>query len=123
LKPRTAKAKGLDTENRFVLWLIEVWGLVNVERRRLNGILDKGDISGWVRQDGTKAVCVEVKSGASLDLPGWLRELAAEKANAKADVGFVTVRPKGKPNVDDWYGIMPMPELMVLLREAGYING
>lgn len=124
LKPSTAKAKGADTEIKFVTWLIEKWGIVNAERRHLNGVIDKGDIAGWSQnKNGVKMkdVCCEVKSGASLNLPGWLRELKVEKANAKADVGFVTVRPKGKPNVDDWYAIMPMPEFMELLGEAGYL--
>lgn len=126
MKPPTAKAKGTDTEVRFVDWLISKWKIVTAERRRLNGVLDKGDISGWAQVDPatglkTKEVCVEVKSGAKLDLPGWLKELKVETANAGAEVGFVAVRPKGKPNVDDWYGIMPMPELMKLLGEAGYL--
>jgi len=121
LKPSTAKSKGLETENKFVAFLHK-WGIVNAERRRLNGVLDKGDVSGWVKLDGSQSVCVEVKSGASLNLPLWLRELALEKVNAGADVGFVAVRPKGKPNVEDWYAIMPMPEFMALMREAGYMH-
>lgn len=123
MKPSTAKAKGALTESIFVRWLIEVWKLVNVERRHLNGSLDKGDIAGWVRQDGTYRVTVEVKSGAKLDVPKWLKELAEEKKNDNGDVGFVAVRPKGKPNVNDWYAIMPMPEFMVLMNQAGYVNG
>lgn len=122
MKPSTAKQKGLETENKFVAFLHR-WGIKTAERRRLNGVLDKGDIAGWSQQDGSHSVVVEVKSGASLDLPGWLRELKAEKQNAKADLAFVAVRPKGKPNVEDWYAIMPMEEFMKLSGEAGYLNG
>ena len=122
MKPATAKAKGAATETSYVKKLIERYKLLNVERRHLSGAYDKGDIAGWVKQDGTKSVCVEVKSGAALAIPKWLKELSEEVKNSKADVGFVVVRPKGKPDVDDWFIVMPHPEFMELMREAGYLH-
>lgn len=121
LKPKVAKAKGVETENFFVEFLKKI-GIVNAERRRLNGALDKGDISGWVRQDGSKNVCVEVKSGAVLSIPEWIKEYKAETVNAGADVGFVAVRPKGKPDPSTWWAIMQMDDFIELLREAGYMH-
>ena len=115
MKPGVAKAKGRETENMFVRYLIEE-GLPHAERRRLNGSLDEGDVTGW------PGVCVEIKSGASLNLPKWLSELETEMVNSRSTTGFVAVRPKGKPDPVDWFAILPMPVLMDLMRDAGWIK-
>lgn len=122
LKPSTAKTKGAATEIAAVKEFQEVYNLKNVERRHLSGSCDKGDIAGWARLDKSRSVCVEIKSGATLAIPKWLAELKAEKCNAQADLGFVMVRPKGKPAVKDWFIVMPFPEFMELTREAGYLH-
>lgn len=72
------------------------------ERRALAGGQDKGDIAG------VPNVCVEVKAAKTLAIPAWLRELAAETANAKAEVGILAVKPVGvgAPNAAMWWGIM-----------------
>jgi hypothetical protein len=111
MKPGTAKTKGRETENKLVDYLM-LNGFIHAERRRLYGITDRGDIAGVI------GWCIEVKSGASLDLSGWLRELAAEVRNDGADYGVVVVRPKGKPNVEDWYAIMPVPQLVDLMNST-----
>lgn len=121
MKPSTAKAKGADTESKYVEEIKKL-GILNAERRHLSGAYDKGDVAGWVKQTGEKSVCVEVKSGAQLSIPKWLSELAAEVKNSNADVGFVVVRPKGKPQVKDWFIVMPHPEFIELMREAGYMH-
>lgn len=114
MKPSTAKSKGRETENIFVEYLIE-HGVIHAERRRLNGSFDQGDVTGW------PGVVVEVKSGAKLDIAGWLAELKVEMLNAEAEMGFVAVRPKGKPNAKDWFALMPVDLLMQLMKEAGWI--
>lgn len=117
MKPATAKAKGRETEAALVEHLrLAGWGWA--ERRRLAGVEDKGDVAGVHGPSGE--VCIEVKSGASLDLPGWLRELDRETIAAGADTGFVAVRPKGRPDPEDWYAVMPLPWLLDLLVQAGY---
>ena len=121
MKPSTAKAKGRETENAFVQWL-HSYGILGAERRRLNGVLDKGDIAGWNTRDYEKSVVVEVKSGAKIDMPKWLSELEAEVRNANANTGFVAVRPKDKLRVEDWFAVLPMPVMMELMREAGYLD-
>lgn len=114
MKPGQAKIKGRETESSFVKFCRD-WGLYNVERRRLTGSDDEGDIAGW------PGVCVEVKSGVRIDLPGWLSELRAEVENAKAEIGFIAIRPKGKPDPEDWYATLPLPWLFDLLAAAGWI--
>jgi hypothetical protein len=119
LKPATAKAKGAETEIKYVQYLNEC-GIANAERRHLQGQFDKGDIAGWAAPDGSWNICVEVKSGAALDLPKWIRELASEMKNAKSEMGHIAVRPKGKPDPHDWWVIMPADLHMKLMRKAGY---
>lgn len=114
MKPTVAKAKGRETENSWVGYL-HSWGLTQVERRRLMGSFDQGDISGW------KNVCTEVKSGAKLDIPGWLRELDAEIINSNSEVGYIAVRPKGLPNPKDWYIVLRPDMFMTIMQKAGYL--
>ena len=111
--PGGAKVKGRETENLLVDWLHRN-GAPHAERRRLAGVADRGDVGGW------PGVCVEIKSGAKVDVAGWLAELAVEVRNAKADVGFVAVRPKGRPDPDGWWAVMPLPALLRLLVDAGW---
>lgn len=110
MRPATAKAKGRSTEQALCEWL-QARG-VPAERRRLAGTADRGDIAGW------RSVTVEVKSGAALDLPGWLRELAAEQANTGDPHGVLVIRPKGRTNPDDWWAVLPWPVAFALIEEA-----
>ena len=114
MNPNTAKVKGRETETRFVEYL-RSHGLTYVERRRLQGCDDEGDIAGW------PGMCVEIKSGARLDMAGWLDELTVEIDNANASMGFLAVRPKGKPSPEQWFAALPMPLLMILLAQAGWV--
>jgi hypothetical protein len=111
MNPATAKTKGRQTESLLVDWLTR-HGVPYAERRRLAGVLDRGDIAGWV------GVCVEVKSGGRIDLGGWMRELAHEQTNDHADLGLLVIRPKGKPNPDDWYAVMPLPQAVQLINRG-----
>jgi hypothetical protein len=113
MKPSTAKAKGRETENDYVEF-VSAFTNLPLERRRLNGVLDKGDIAGF------PDVCVEVKSGAVLDVPKWMRELEVEVRNSGARMGQIAVRPKGKPNPADWWAMRPLVNDLILLGEAGY---
>lgn len=114
MKPGVAKAKGRTTENLLVEYLRSE-GLPYVERRRLTGSSDQGDIAGW------PGVCVEVKSAATWQPMRWLDELDHEAENARAATGFVAARPKGKPHPSDWVAIMRLPLLLDLMRSAGWI--
>jgi hypothetical protein len=120
MDPKTAKRKGVETENLWVSWLIS-HGIARAERRRLQGSADKGDIAGWCASDKSWNVVSEVKSGAKLNIPQWLRELDAEIKNADAITGHVVVRPKGKPNPDDWFIVMRPSHYMELMALAGLV--
>ena len=110
MTPASIKAKGRNAENMFVKFL-SAWG-PSVERRRLAGVHDRGDIAG------VPDTVVEVKSGAKLDLPGWLRELEVEMANDGARFGCVAVKPRGVTDGSRFYCVMTGAQFVELLRAA-----
>lgn len=95
-----AKQKGTAAETAFVNWLKQQSpDYVTVERRATNGAKDRGDVAGIPH------TVIEIKSGARLDIPQWLKELDAEIANANALVGYLVIKPKGigSANVQNWW--------------------
>ena len=114
MKPGTAKVKGRETENEVVRYL-QQW-VPHVERRRLAGTNDRGDITGlpgWV---------LEVKSaGNGIRATQWLRELEVEMSNAHVDRGAVVMRNRGRPNAEDYVAMMPLPMLVKLMQDGGWL--
>ena len=107
------KRKGSAAELAVAKWLRKL-GWIHAERSRAGWTDDRGDI------DGMPGVCIEVKAEKKFDLPGYLRELEVEIANAQAWTGTVIVKRRGSMNVDDWYAVMPAKiwgELMVMLDQ------
>ena len=107
------KRKGSAAEFAVAKWLRKL-GWIHAERSRAGWTDDRGDI------DGMPGVCIEVKNEKKIDLPGYLRELEVEIANAQAWTGTVIVKRRGSMNVDDWYAVMPAKiwgELMVMLDQ------
>ena len=107
--------KGRLAENIVVAYLVNN-GWPYAERRRLTGALDRGDIAG------TPGICWEVKHGsAHLDWWAWMRETNTERANAKADVGVLVVKPPkvGDVNVGRFYAAVPEHALSPLLAAVG----
>lgn len=116
---RGAKQKGRDAENLVVEYL-RTRGF-NAERRRLTGEEDRGDVGG-IR----KLVC-EIKAHKSLNLPGWLDELAIEVENAdrkypedQAHTGLLVARRRGNPHPSEWYAVMSLEKMVDLLRLLGF---
>lgn len=107
------RAKGTAAETAVVRSLRE-FGFPHAERRALHGQYDKGDITG------IPGVVVEVKDCARIELAAWLDEAMTEKRNARADVGAVWFKRRGKANADSWYVLMDGEQFMHLLTEARY---
>lgn len=108
-----AKQKGTAAETAVVKYLKEQ-GWIHAERRALHGNLDKGDINLG------SPVVLEVKDHAKITLSEWLKELKVEMGNADVDVGAVIAKKRGTTNVGEWYAVMPVSVLVVLLQEADY---
>lgn len=92
------KAKGRAAENAVAEFMGRFWP--GVERRRLNGVHDRGDIAG------VPNTVIEVKSGSRIDLAGWLAEAEQERVNDGASFGVVVVKPKGVTDASRFYAVM-----------------
>lgn len=108
-----SKRKGTAGESAVVSTLVEA-GWPHAERRALAGTKDRGDVAG------IPGVVIECKAEASYDIPGWLREAAAEKANDGAEHAAVWFKLKGKTDPRQWAVCMTGQEYMDLLKAAGY---
>ena len=109
------RQKGTAAETAVVNHLREN-GFGGAERRALHGSLDQGDITG------TPGVAWEVKNHKRYSIPEWLGETEEETANADADYGVLVVKPVGigTTRVGEWWAIMPLDDMLNLLRDAGY---
>lgn len=108
-----SKVKGTAAETAVVTTLVEE-GWPHVERRALKGALDRGDVAG------IPGVMVEVKAEARYDLPGYLREVEAERAHDNADVGVAWVKLRGKTDPRKWAVLMTGEQFIEILRKLGY---
>jgi len=115
-----AKQKGTAAETAVVRFL-QGQGFPLAERRALGGGSsgeDLGDITG------IPMLCMEVKNHATYKIPAWIKETETERKNARADYGILIVKPNGvgmtPDKVGQWWGILPMQQMMNLLRDAGY---
>ena len=108
-----SKAKGTLFESAVVDYLREN-GWPHAERRTLAGVNDRGDVAGVV------GVCLEVKNAAAIKLAEWIKETLVEKANAKARVGALWIKRRGKTSAGEGYVVMTGEQFVQLLKEAGY---
>lgn len=108
-----SKQKGTAAETRVVDYLREQ-GWKFAERRALAGNLDKGDITGL------GPVAIEVKDCRTLTFGPWLEEAKVETINARADVGFVWAKRRGKGSPADWFVVCDGETMVKLLKAAGY---
>lgn len=82
----SAKAKGRVGEQAVCDYLRNN-GFPLAERRRLEGVLDRGDVAG------VKGTAIEVKACQTPDVQAWWREAQRERVNAGATRACVWWRP------------------------------
>lgn len=53
------------------------------------------------------------------------RETKIEQINAEADYGVLVVKPNGVgvSKVNNWWAVLPLDDLVSLLKKAGYAEG
>lgn len=88
-------------------------GFFCVERRALNGALDKGDLSG------IPAWTLECKNERTITLAAYMQEVEVEKANARTPYGAAIVKRRNK-GVADAYVVMPLYQFKVLLARGDW---
>lgn len=109
-----SKALGTSAETAITKALIEE-GWLHAERRALAGSLDKGDINM-----GGFPVVIESKNCGTTTIPAWLKEVEVEKANARADIGVVWHKIRGKGDPRDWAVTMSGAQFIEILKKLGY---
>ena len=106
-----AKMKGSQWERDIVSYLV-AHGFPYAERRYGAGAtLDKGDITGVM-----PGLVIEAKNHQKLDLAGWIGEAERERINAKAKVGVVIAKRRGK-SAEHGYVIMTLATFADLLKD------
>lgn len=112
---RSAKAAGTRFESLIVRYLAEHVSDY-IERRRLSGAKDRGDVSGLRHMGGR--VVIEAKDVAKLNLAGWTREAEVARGNDDAIAGFVVHKRRGTTDPGDQYVTGTLRDLVALLTGA-----
>lgn len=102
------KQKGDRAERAVVDWLTSKG--IPAHRIRAGSPDDIGDLE--VHPD----LVVEVKDRGKLDLPAWIRTLAAQKANKDAAFGVIVVKKRGSSDVTDWAFVVDAPTFVNLWK-------
>ena len=110
--PHPNKRRG-DRFEREIADYLRSMGIM-VDRTRVGWTDDRGDIHG------IPGVVLECKNHKTLDLSGWVAELAHEMDNAGARMGCVVHKRRGTTDADKHYATLPFGLFIQLLREAGY---
>lgn len=111
----SAKAAGTRTETAAAEYLNRYVD-DRIERRRLSGAKDRGDLSG-LRIHGQRLVA-EVKDCARLEVGPWLREAEIERGNDDALAGVVIAKRHGKGAAADLVVLMTLADFAALLTGA-----
>jgi hypothetical protein len=110
-----SKAKGTTWETAVVSYL-RGRGAIHAERRALNGVKDRGDVTG------VPGVVIEAKNAARVELGNWMAELHAEVINDRAELGAVWIKRRLKASPGDAYVVLTGDHFVDLLIAAGYIG-
>lgn len=117
---RSAKDAGTRFERMVADYLASVLG-DGVDRQVKTGPRDTGDIRGVSM--GGRGVAVECKDYAGRhELPQWLREAEAERANRGAAYGIVAWKRRGTADPAEQYVTMTLGTFAAMLadsKEAG----
>lgn len=115
------KAIGTAAESAVVRYL-KANGFRRVERRALEGVNDRGDITG------IPGVVIEVKGGEAAKSAGprlveaWHEETETERNNARADIGILVMQRRGfgLANAGGWWAEIEAAELTT--KFPGYVR-
>ena len=84
-----------------------------IERRRLTGSKDRGDIAG-LRHMG-EPVAIEVKNTSRINLGAWATEAEIARGNSDSVAGIVVHKRHGKGQPEDQWVTMTLGDLVALL--------
>ena len=111
---KAAKTAGAWFEGLIANYLAARMNDDRIERRRLNGVHDRGDIASF-RVHG-KRVVVECKEyGGRYEIGPWLREAETERVNDGALAALVVAKRKATRDPGDQVVIMTMRDFTALV--------
>ena len=111
----SAKKAGTAFESSIVAYLAEHVD-DRIERRRLSGSKDRGDISGW-RFAGRRIVAELKDYGGRCNAGEWVKEAEVQRGNDDAQVGLVIYKRRGTTDPGDQYVLMTVRDLIALTTE------
>ena len=111
---KSAKTAGTRFETAIATYLATELDDDRIERRRLGGRFDRGDIAG-IRHHGQRLV-IEVKDyGGQIKAGPWVEEAHTEAGNDDALAGLVIAKRRGTTNPGAAYVLMTVNDLIALL--------
>ena len=111
---QSAKAAGTRFETAIAQYLATELDDDRIERRRLAGSKDRGDIAG-LRHHGQRLV-IEVKDyGGQIKAAEWIEEAHVEAGNDSALCGLVVAKRRGTTDPGSQYVLCTVNDLIALL--------
>ena len=111
---KSAKTAGTRFETAIAKYLAEQLDDDRIERRRLGGRFDRGDIAG-LRHHGQRLV-IEVKDyGGQIKAAEWIEEAHVEAGNDSALCGLVVAKRRGTTDPGSQYVLCTVNDLIALL--------
>lgn len=110
----SARNAGTAFETKTVAWLAEVLGDDRIERRRLSGANDRGDVTG-LRIWGKRAVLECKDYGGRVQVGPWLNEAEIERGNDDAMFAAVVAKRRGTTKPGEQIVIMSMADFAYLV--------
>ncbi|WP_296138435.1 hypothetical protein [uncultured Corynebacterium sp.] len=113
---KSAKQAGRSFETAIATYLAQELESDFIERRRLTGANDRGDIAG-VRDARGQRLVIECKNYGGRITPGpWVEEAHIEMGNDSAVAGIVVAKRRGTTNPGAQYVLMTVNDLVALIR-------
>lgn len=109
----SAKAAGARFETDIVSYL-NTHIDDRIERRRLNGKNDRGDVTG-LKVHGLRVVGEMKNYGGVFHVGSWLNEAEVERGNDDADIGFVVAKRRGTTSPGRQVVLMTVDDLVALI--------
>jgi hypothetical protein len=111
---KAAKSAGAWFEGLIAKYLADRLADDRIERRRLMGANDRGDIAG-LRVHGQRVVVECKEYGGRYDIGTWLGEAERERINDEALAAFVVAKRRATRSPEHQVVIMTMRDLTALL--------
>lgn len=113
--PQSAKQAGRSFETLIATYLAQELDSDYIERRRLTGANDRGDITG-VRDSRGQRLCIECKNyGGQLEPGTWVKEAHIEMGNDSAVAGIVVAKRRGTTDPGAQFVLMTVNDLVALI--------